>query len=118
MATNPATQASKAEEGKKDEAKPEEGKPTEAPEAEESKEVKAKVLVFDPKVKATLNSTQHTITKTQLVEAGVKKPFADDKQTEVVWGLHNRYQVPVEQFTKEAVDRLVQEADISVQDED
>ena len=113
MATNPATQAAKQDEAKPDEAKPEEGQ---TPEAEESS--KAKVLVFDPKVKATLNSTQHTITKGQLVEAGVKQPFKDKDQAEVVWNFDNNYRVPAGQFTDAAIKRLVKEADISLQDEE
>ena len=119
MVTTPATQAAKqekADEQKPDETKPEEGQRPADETAEEPS--KAKVLVFDPKVKATLNSTQHTITKTQLVEAGVKDPFKDKHQTEVVWDLGNRYRVPASQFSESAIKRLVKEADISIQDEE
>lgn len=111
MAQNPA--APQAEQ-KPAEDKAEEQKPVE----EAPKPAKEQVLVFDPRVKKTLNSTQHTITKTQLVEAGVKVPFTDDKTDSVTWGIANKFRVPAGVFTQKAIERLVQEADISLADED
>ena len=74
-------------------------------------------VVFDPSYAGTLNSTQHIVTKTQLVEAGVPadKVFKDPKQTEVAFTIENSYSVPEDVFYPEAVKRLVQEPDISVQ---
>lgn len=117
MATNPAVTAQAESKPAEDQAKTE-GQAPAAENAVPKAKAKSQVLVFDPRVKKTLNSTQHTITKVQLVEAGVKNPFSDEKTTQVTWGMDNNFRVAADLFTEDAINRLVKEADISLADED
>lgn len=99
-----------------DEQKPEEQTSSADPAVEDEApaEPKTKYLQFDPTVKSTLSGTEHQISKTQLVEAGVKKPFAKDDLTLVCWNAANNFRVEASLFTSEAIDRLVQEPDIKI----
>jgi len=65
-------------------------------------------LKFDPK-----NNSSYQITAAQLREAGIKKPFANEGQTEAVFGKMSGHMVPKDVFSKEAAERLLREPDIS-----
>ena len=53
------------------------------------------------------------ITLTQFKEAGVKKPFTDPDLFQVQWNPRNGYLVATGLFTKEALDRLLKEDDLT-----
>jgi len=65
-------------------------------------------LKFDPK-----NNSSYQITAAQFREAGVEKPFANEGQTEVVFGKLSGHLVPKSVFSKAGAERLLREPDIS-----
>jgi len=77
-------------------------------------EPKTKYLQFDPAVVKTLSGTEHQISKTQLVEAGIQEPFTNKEQAVAIWNPRNEFRVPASQFTDKAIARLVQEPDIKL----